>query len=146
MIKDLMMEEPLIEGPMTDAPVNPQIPVEPRLTESKTFPLDQLPVKKMPNGGESWNILHGTLATGESISIHESQQPAGIPPNPPHQIRHSEFIFVREGTLEFQHDGKSERVSAGGVIFVAYNTLHSARNVGDGPATYLVIAIGGDTK
>jgi quercetin dioxygenase-like cupin family protein len=131
---------------MIEPPINPQTPAEPGLTESKTFSLDQLPVKKMPNGGESWNILHGTLATGETIAIHESQQPAGTPPNPPHQIRHSEFIFVREGTLEFQHDGKSERVSAGGVIFVAYNTLHTARNVGDGPAAYFVIAIGGDTK
>jgi mannose-6-phosphate isomerase-like protein (cupin superfamily) len=131
---------------MINPPINPQIPAESRLTESKTFPLDQLPVKRMPNGGESWNILHGTLATGETIAIHESQQPAGTPPNPPHQIRHSEFIFVREGMLDFQHDGKSERVSAPGVIFVAYNTLHSARNVGDGPATYFVIAIGGDTK
>ena len=100
----------------------------------------------MSNGGKSWNILHGTLASGETIAIHESQQPAGIPPNPPHQIRHSEFIFVRQGTLEFQHDGKSERVSAGDVIFVAYNTMHSARNVGDGPAAYFVISIGGDTK
>ena len=129
---------------MTEQPNNP--PVKPTLTESRTFSLDQLTVKKMANGAESWNILHGTLATGETIAIHESKQPAGIPPNPPHQIRHSEFIFVREGTLEFQHDGKSERVGSGGVIFVAYNTLHSARNVGDGPATYLVIAIGGDTR
>jgi len=131
---------------MIDPPTHPQAPLVAKLTESKTFLPDELPVQRMPNGGESWNILHGILATGESISIHESQQPAGNPPNPPHQIRHSEFIFVREGTLEFQHDGTSERVSGGGVIFVADNTLHSARNVGDGPATYLVIAIGGDTK
>jgi XRE family transcriptional regulator, regulator of sulfur utilization len=131
---------------MTEPPMNPDPPAEPRLTESKTFSPDELPARTMPNGGKSWNILHGTLATGETIAIHESQQPAGTPSNPPHQIGHSEFIFVRQGTLEFQHEGKSERVSAGGVIFVAYNTLHSARNVGDGPATYCVIAIGGDTK
>jgi len=131
---------------MTGSRINAQMSSEAVLAESKTFSLDQLPAKTMPNGGKSWNILHGTLATGETIAIHESKQPAGTPPNPPHQIRHSEFIFVREGTLEFQYGGMSERVGAGGVIFVAYNTLHSARNVGDGPATYLVIAIGGDTK
>jgi quercetin dioxygenase-like cupin family protein len=136
----------MAELPINAQAINAQASSEPRLTESTAFSLDHLPVKTTPNGGKSWNILHGTLATGETIAIHESQQPAGTPPNPPHQIRHSEFIFVREGTLEFQHDGKSERVSAGGVIFVAYNTLHSARNVADGPATYCVIAIGGDTK
>lgn len=119
---------------------------EPALSQSQVFQLEQLAAHTNPNGSKSWNILHGKLATGEAISIHESQQPAGIPPNPAHQIQHSEFIFVREGTLEFTHDGKSERVSAGGVIFVAFGTMHSARNVGDMPASYCVIAIGGDTK
>ena len=119
---------------------------EPVLSRSQAFQLEQLPAHNNPNGSKSWNILHGKLATGEAISIHESQQPAGIPPNPAHRIQHSEFIFVREGTLEFTHDGKSEHVGAGGVIFVAFGTLHSARNVGDGPASYCVIAIGGDTK
>jgi quercetin dioxygenase-like cupin family protein len=37
-------------------------------------------------------------------------------------------------------------VGAGGVIFVAFGTKHRARNVGDGPAKYLVVAIGGDTR
>jgi XRE family transcriptional regulator, regulator of sulfur utilization len=116
------------------------------LSQSKVYSLDQLPVRTMPNGGKSWDMLHGALVTGETVSIHESTQPAGLPPNPPHKIEHSEFIFVREGTLDFQHDGKSERVSAGGVIFVAFGAMHTVRNLGDGPATYLVIAIGGDTK
>ena len=100
----------------------------------------------MPNGGKSWDVLHGALVTGETIAIHESKQPAGLPPNPKHKIAHSEFVFVREGTLEFQYDDKSERVSVGGVIFVAPGAMHTARNIGDGPASYFVISIGGDTK
>lgn len=116
------------------------------LSRSMIFNLDQLPVRTMPNGGKSWDVLRGTLVTGETIAVHESTQPAGLPPNPPHKIDHSEFIFVREGALEFQYDGKSGRVSSGGVIFVAPGTMHTARNIGDGPATYFVISIGGDTK
>ena len=119
---------------------------EPLLSQSQVFALDHLPLRTMPNGARSWNVLHGTLATGETIAVHESMQPAGTSPNPAHKIAHSEFIFVREGTLEFQYDGKSERVSAGGIVFVACGTLHSARNVGDDAATYFVISIGGDTK
>lgn len=119
---------------------------EPVLSQSKVFPLDQLPMRTMPNGGKSWDILHGRLATGEIVAMHESTQPAGTPANKAHEIKHSEFIFVREGTLDFKYDGRSERVSAGGTIFVAYGTMHTVRNVGDGPATYFVIAIGGDTK
>ncbi len=122
-------------------------PAEPKrtvLSHSEVFSPDQLPVTTMANGGKSWNILHGVLATGEAIAMHESLQPAGLAPNPPHTIEHSELILVREGTLLFEHDGKAQKVGAGGVIFVALGTRHTARNVGDGPAQYLVIAVGGD--
>jgi len=58
----------------------------------------------------------------------------------------AEIICMREGTLEFQHDGVTERASAGDILFVAKGTMHGVRNVGDGPAAYFVIAIGGDTN
>lgn len=114
------------------------------LAQAKVFAFDQMPVKKMANGGEGRNIVKGELATGESVSLHESMQPAGSVPNPAHRIEHSEFIVVREGTLEFDHDGKTEKVGPGGVIYVAFGTLHRVKNVGDVPAKYVVIAIGGD--
>lgn len=116
------------------------------LSQSEVFNLDQLHLRTMPNGGKRWDVLHGKLVTGETIAVHESTQPPGLPPNPAHSIAHSEFIFVREGTIEFQLDGKSKPVAAGGVVFVAVGTMHAARNVGNGPATYFVISIGEDTK
>ena len=119
---------------------------EQMLSRSEVFSPDQMSSSARPNGAKSWNILHGQLATGEAIALHESEQPPGIAPNPAHTIQHTEFIFVEQGTLLFEHDGKSETVSAGGVIFVAFGTKHSARNTGEGPAKYLVVAIGGDTK
>jgi quercetin dioxygenase-like cupin family protein len=73
-------------------------------------------------------------------------QPAGTKPNPAHRIEHSEVIVVEQGTLEFEHAGKAERAGAGSIIYVAFGTMHSVRNVGDGPAKYVVIQIGGDTK
>lgn len=116
------------------------------LSRSKVFNLEQLHVRTMPNGGRSRDVLHGKLVTGEVVAIHESNQPAGLPPNPAHSIAHSEFIFIRDGTMEFQFEGKFERVSAGGVVFVAPGTMHTARSVGGGPATYFVVSIGGDTE
>ena len=53
---------------------------------------------------------------------------------------------MREGTVQFEHDGKAEEVGPGGVIYVAFGTMHRLRNVGNVPAKYVVIAIGGDTK
>lgn len=116
------------------------------LTESEVVFSDRLPVTTNANGGKSWNILHGVLATGEAIALHESLQPAGIAANLPHSIQHSELILVQQGTVLFEYDGGSERVAQGGVIFVAFGTRHTARNVGDAPAKYLVVAIGGDTR
>jgi mannose-6-phosphate isomerase-like protein (cupin superfamily) len=54
--------------------------------------------------------------------------------------------MVQEGTVEFEHGEKAERVGAGGVIYVALGTLHTLKNVGDVPAKYFVVAIGGDMK
>jgi len=118
----------------------------PVLSEARVYRVEEMPARKMANGGESRDILHGVLPTGEAIAAHESVQVAGAAPNAPHKIDHSEVITVIEGTLEFDHDGKAEKVGPGGVIFVAYGTMHTVKNVGDGPARYMVLQIGGDTK
>jgi mannose-6-phosphate isomerase-like protein (cupin superfamily) len=116
------------------------------LMASRVFTQAAGSVRTMANGGQSRDILYGTLATGEAINIHESTQPAGAKPNPLHTIEHSEFILVREGTLAFMHDGKEEKAGPGDLIYVSYGTLHTVRNVGDVPAKYVVIAMGGDAK
>ncbi|HEY0282241.1 MAG TPA: cupin domain-containing protein [Rhizomicrobium sp.] len=116
------------------------------LSQSKVFTFDEMPVRKMANGGVSRDVVEGVVATGETVAIHESVQPAGAPPNPAHRIEHSEFILVQDGTLEFRHDDKVERAGPGSVIYVAHGTMHGVRNIGDGPAKYTVISIGGDVK
>jgi mannose-6-phosphate isomerase-like protein (cupin superfamily) len=130
----------------TQARLLPQPEKSKTLSTSEVFSLDRVPVTMGANGGKRWEIVQGVLRTGESIAIHESEQPAGVAPNPPHTIRHSELILVQEGTLLVEYAGKSEKIDAGGVILVAPGTRHAARNVSRGPVKYLVIAIGGDTK
>jgi quercetin dioxygenase-like cupin family protein len=127
------------EGNLELAPANP-------LTTSRVFAYDDMVAKTAANGDVSRRAFTGTLATGEAVGVHESMQPAGTPPNPAHRIQHSEVIVVQEGTLEFLHDGKTERANAGSIIYVAFGTLHQVKNVGDGPAKYVVIQIGGDTR
>ncbi|MGO9324456.1 MAG: cupin domain-containing protein [Terracidiphilus sp.] len=115
------------------------------LAASRVFAYDDMVTKTAANGSVGRSVFTGTLATGEAIAVHERMQPAGTTPNPAHRIQHSELIVVEEGTLEFSHDGKTERANAGSIIYVAFGTLHFVRNVGDGPAKYIVIQIGGDT-
>ena len=134
----------------TGGVVKAQTPAAPAgvtvLSQSRVYSVDQMPVRKMANGGESRDVLRGTLTSGEVIGVHESQQPAGMAPNAPHTIQHTEVMVVIEGTLAFEHDGKSEKVGPGDVIFVASGTLHTVRNVGEGTAKYCVVQMGGDTK
>jgi quercetin dioxygenase-like cupin family protein len=113
-------------------------------THSKVYHFAAMPERKNANGSESFDVLRGELITGEPVSVHESVQPMGLAPNPAHVIQHTEVICVREGVLEFLHDGRTQRAAAGDVVFVAKGTRHQVRNVGDGPAAYFVVAVGGD--
>ncbi len=116
------------------------------LGSSRVFLFEDMPVRTAPNGAEARAVFKGTLQTGEAVGAHETMQPAGTKPPALHVIQHSEIIVVEQGTLEFNHDGKSERVGPGGIIYVAYGTNHFVKNVGDNAAKYVVIRIGGDTK
>jgi quercetin dioxygenase-like cupin family protein len=54
-----------------------------------------------------------------------------------------EIVYVLEGTLEYQVEGKPPvTLKAGGVLFIPARTIHAARNVGSGNgaelATYVV--------
>jgi mannose-6-phosphate isomerase-like protein (cupin superfamily) len=138
----------LAVGTMGSAGVRGQAAAAPttELGASRVFALDEMTVRKTANGGESRDVLHGALSTGEVVGMHESVQPAGAEPVALHAIQHSELVMVQEGTVAFEHDGKSETVGPGGVIYVAFGTVHRVRNVGAGPAKYFVVQIGGDTK
>lgn len=116
------------------------------LASSRVFSYDEMKARVAANGTESRVVFNGTLETGESVGAHVSMQPAGTVPPPLHKIQHSELIVLEEGTVEFHHDGKVERAGPGSILYVAYGTNHFVKNVGDGPAKYVVIQIGGDTK
>lgn len=116
------------------------------LEKSRVFAYDQMQPKANANGSETRFFFTGTLATGESVGVHESIQPAGTEPPKVHKIQHSEFIVIEQGTVEYHHDGVVERAGPGSILYVKIGTNHFVANVGDGPAKYAVIQIGGDTR
>jgi quercetin dioxygenase-like cupin family protein len=122
-------------------PVVPGTSGEKLLSKQMAFPFDSLEAHPSKNG-VSRPVIQGVLPTGESVELHETTLLPGHMPHPPHKHRHSEFMMIREGTVEFDNDGKKERLGPGGVIFAASNVMHGLLNVGDVPANYFVIAIG----
>jgi quercetin dioxygenase-like cupin family protein len=55
-----------------------------------------------------------------------------------HRHPGEEIIYVLEGVLEYQVDGKPPvTLKAGDVLFIPAGTVHAAKNVGSGPAAEL---------
>ena len=119
----------------------PAFAIEDDSLPSATFPFESMPVQGLDNG-QMRKILKGKLATGEHIEAHETTLPPNGYPHPPHRHLHSEMWLIREGTVELTISGASHRLGPGGLGFVPSNEEHGIKNVGTGPATYFVVAIG----
>lgn len=142
-VAGMTMGARMSEAQTTTAPA--AAPKENSLAKARVFRYADTPGSKMANGAERREMALGRLATGEAVEVHESVQPAGLPPNPVHVVHHSEFIVVVEGTLEYTHDGTKDLANVGDVLYVAVGTNHSVRNAGTVPAKYVVFQISGDT-
>jgi mannose-6-phosphate isomerase-like protein (cupin superfamily) len=111
------------------------------LATSRVFHAADMQMSVGKTGIETRSIVKGKVPTGEYMELHETMLPAGQMPHPPHKHKNSEFLLIREGTLEYLTDGKSERVAPGDVIYTASMAPHGLRNVGTTPARYFVVSV-----
>jgi len=111
------------------------------LSKSRVFRFKDIPVVKLDNGGTQRPVMSGTLPTGEFIEIHETVLPAGKMPHPPHHHPNSEWLFIQNGKLEYNDNGRIVPVGPGDIVFSASNVSHGLNNVGTTDATYIVFSV-----
>jgi quercetin dioxygenase-like cupin family protein len=109
---------------------------------SSAFPFSDL--QAHGNSGTTTRpIANGKTPTGEHVEVHETTLAPGAAPHAPHRHPHSEFWLISQGNVEITINGQPHRIGPGSAAFAASNDLHGIRNVGDTPAQYFVVAIGG---
>jgi mannose-6-phosphate isomerase-like protein (cupin superfamily) len=108
----------------------------------RVYNFDQLRTSTNPTGAITHAIMHGTLPTGEFVELHETTLGPGQMPHPPHRHVHSEWMLIREGTLEFQMGDRTEPVGPGGICYARSGETHGLKNIGSTPANYFVVAVG----
>jgi quercetin dioxygenase-like cupin family protein len=119
----------------------------PVLDKSTSYSMAEMPTTKSLNGAVVYHAFIGALTTGELVDVHETTVQGGEMPHPEKKHSQTMIVMVREGTLEFLMEGKVQRVmQPGDVMYSVPNQLHGLRNVGKGPASYFVIAIGAPSK
>jgi quercetin dioxygenase-like cupin family protein len=113
------------------------------LSKSRVFRFSEMVEKKSANGGWSRAVTKGTLPTGEIVEVHETMLPPGQMPHPPHRHPNSEFILIREGSIQHLNEGVADPrpVGPGDIIFNGSNKLHGMKNVGTVNANYFVVSV-----
>jgi len=89
-------------------------------------------------------IVEGLLHDGHRVEAHATELAPGHQPHAAHRHKHEEMFLIRAGTVEVTVNGQATRLGPGGVAFIASGDDHGIRNVGETPAHYFVIALGGD--
>ncbi|MGH3023905.1 MAG: cupin domain-containing protein [Gaiellaceae bacterium] len=91
-----------------------------------------------PVTGETIRFLRAAADTdGELVEIEATVQPGGGVAAAHVHPYQSERFEILEGTLEFRQGRRKTTATAGDVVTVEAGTVHSFRNVGDSPATFV---------
>src|SRR5256885_14340739 len=78
-------------------------------------------------GGPGYSPVFGGCVEGERMIVALMRYPAGQP-SEPHSHPNEQWIFVLEGELEMQFDGKWLKGGAGHVFYVPAGKIHCARH------------------
>jgi quercetin dioxygenase-like cupin family protein len=114
-----------------------------QILPARAYQYEDLPVK-VNKTSRGRAVLKGDTHSGFPIEMHLTELDPGQAPHAPHRHVHEEIFMLREGTVDMTISGKTTRLGAGSVAYVASNELHGLVNSGTEAAHYFVIALGND--
>src|SRR3954447_16917285 len=85
--------------------------------------------QKQIMGGPAYSPVFGGCVEGDRMIVALMRYPAGKPSDA-HSHPNEQWIFILEGELEMQFDGKWYRGKPGDVFYVPANKVHQAANNG----------------
>jgi quercetin dioxygenase-like cupin family protein len=80
-------------------------------------------------GGPGYSPVFGGCVEGERMIVALMRYPAGKPSDA-HSHPNEQWIFILDGELEMQFDGKWHKAGPGEVFYVPANKVHQAANNG----------------
>ncbi len=108
---------------------------------AKAYEYADLPVKTTgENQGRA--VFDGLTHTGYPVELHMTRLAAGQSPHAPHNHVNEEVLMLKNGRLDATFGGKTSRIEAGSIIYMASMEEHGWRNPGPDAAEYFVIALG----
>ena len=89
--------------------------------------------------GQRRDVFDAPTGTLDRLHGHITTLNPGENTGPLHRHPQEEVVFIKEGTIEVNIDGRKQTVGAGSVIYFGVNENENMTNVGTTPATYLVL-------
>jgi quercetin dioxygenase-like cupin family protein len=89
--------------------------------------------------GQRRDVFDAPTGTLDRLHGHITTLNPGENTGPLHRHPQEELVIIKEGTIEVNIDGRKQVAGPGSVIFFGVNENENMTNVGQTPATYLVV-------
>jgi quercetin dioxygenase-like cupin family protein len=77
-------------------------------------------------GGPEYSTVHGSCVEGDRMIVALMKMPAGTGAEP-HSHPNEQWIYVLEGTMRGQVDGKPVTAAAGSVVYIPSDAVHGLK-------------------
>jgi uncharacterized cupin superfamily protein len=89
--------------------------------------------------GQRRDVFDAPTETLDRLHGHITTLNPGENTGPLHRHPQEELVIIREGTVEVNIDGRKQLAGPGSIVYFSVNENENMTNVGQTPATYLVL-------